>query len=134
MIEKVTYPNTILNIEDNEELTKDSIKNCKFYSGDWASFSKLTQDGEKYDIILTSETIYSPENYMKLLDLFKNRLKSDGIIYLGAKTVYFGVGGCISEFEKALNTDETFNCEKAWTCESGVLREILKISFKSNNL
>ena len=118
----------MLNIEENKN--KTSIENCKFFSGDWTSFTKLTQNDEKYDIILTSETIYAPENYKKLIELFKDRLKRDGIIYLAAKSVYFGVGGCVSEFEKSLVDDDTFTFENVWTCKSGVLREILKITFK----
>ena len=35
---------------------------------------------EKYDLILTSETIYSAESHVKLYELMKRALKVDGIM------------------------------------------------------
>lgn len=35
--------------------------------------------------MLTSETIYSIDNYFKLLNLFKNHLSLNGEIYVAAK-------------------------------------------------
>ena len=63
----VTIPNVILNTKP------DSKNKTKFFSGDWGSLIKKLG---KYDIILTSETIYNPENYSKLLRLFESTVKN----------------------------------------------------------
>ena len=59
------------------------MEQCKFYSGDWESFTKMMSENysekEKYDYIFTSETIYNPDNYEKLLNVFKSRLKKTGV-------------------------------------------------------
>lgn len=105
------------------------FEKCSFYSGDWSCFEKLTAEDDKYDVILTSETIYNPENYSKLLNFFKTRLKSDGKVYLSAKSYYFGVAGNVLDFCKLVNEDKTFNYESIWTSTDGVQREILLIKF-----
>lgn len=51
---------------------------------------------------------------------------------LAAKTYYFGVGGNLRMFEKALEEDGHFTSQKIWECESGVKREILEIKKKSS--
>lgn len=86
----------------------------------------------KFDIILTSETIYNSENHVKVLNVLKNKLKPNGIVYLAGKTYYFGVGGSIRQFEMLLMDDKTFKSEVVWRCTEGVQREILKIKFMKN--
>jgi hypothetical protein len=63
-----TIPNVILN-------NPDLIGKARFFAGDWAS---LLHKLDRYDIILTSETIYNPENYGKLVRIFEETLKKDG--------------------------------------------------------
>lgn len=87
---------------------------------------------DKYDIIITSETIYNSKYYEKLLNLFKSRLKSDGRIYLAAKSHYFGVGGNVLDFCKLLNDDGIFNSEVVWKSTTGLQREILLLTRKEN--
>lgn len=57
---------------------------CEFYAGDWESFATLCTkehgESKKYDYIFTSETIYNPDNHKKLYDVFKKRLKIDGVV------------------------------------------------------
>ncbi|XP_068633130.1 histidine protein methyltransferase 1 homolog isoform X2 [Battus philenor] len=128
VIESVTIPSVLLNID--EELQKDELKKCKFYSGDWASFNKKLPVGEVYDIILTSETIYNEENYTKLIELFLERLSKDGNIYVAAKTCYFGVGGGMRQFESQIEKTGCLISESVWKSSSGVQREIIKVKRK----
>lgn len=79
---------------------------------------------------MTSETIYNPENYEKLLNFFKSRLKSTGKVYLSAKSYYFGVSGNMLDFCKLLDDDATFDYEVLKKFVDGVQREILQIQFK----
>lgn len=75
----MTIPNVLLNLND-----RNSIKDrTKFYSGDWGEFTKYFNDkttNEKYDIILTSETIYNSENHKKLCQVFENLLDDNGVM------------------------------------------------------
>ncbi|XP_045448372.1 histidine protein methyltransferase 1 homolog [Melitaea cinxia] len=124
IVQYSTIPNVYLNFEE-EELSAE-IKKCKFYSGDWASFNKLLDESEKFDIILTSETLYNPSNYNKLISLFKDRLSDNGDIFIASKTYYFGVGGGTRQFETAIK-DSSLDNEVIWKTTNGIQREILKI-------
>lgn len=77
MLTDVTVANIILNFEEN---ASEIISQSRLYSGDWSSFSDLTKEDDKYDIILTSETIYNVKNYEKLTKLFKTRLNVNGVV------------------------------------------------------
>ena len=62
------------------------VPDTRFFSGDWRSFVQLLHKEspakeEKYDCILTSETIYNADNHTKLLDVFKHCLDVDGNVY-----------------------------------------------------
>lgn len=124
VLDYVTIPNVLLNIE--EDRRESEIKNSKFYSGDWASFNSKTND--VYDVIVTSETIYNECNYDKLISLFEDRLSSNGVIFVAAKSHYFGVGGGTRQFEKALQKNGTLISEVCWKSSGGIQREILKIT------
>lgn len=119
VLESLTLPNVLLNTED--------LSKCKFFHGDWSSLSSVVQT--KFDIILTSETIYSVANYNKLMNVFKTFLKPSGCVYLAAKVYYFGVGGCVFDFEKLLE-DNKFLTSTVWEQNEGVKRKIIKIQFK----
>lgn len=79
---------------------------------------------------MTSETIYNVKYYPKLMNVFRTLLKDDGTVFLAAKTIYFGVGGGVRSFEKALDDSGQFFSEVVWKSESGVVREVLKINKK----
>ncbi|XP_055540658.1 histidine protein methyltransferase 1 homolog [Wyeomyia smithii] len=113
----------------NEKNDIQSQAKPSFYSGDWASFGRKTQ--ELYDIILTSETIYDTRNYGKLINLLKSKLKRNGVVLLAAKTYYFGVGGGLRQFEQALEADGMLGHRVAWECDNGVRREILEIRWNA---
>ncbi|XP_063363796.1 histidine protein methyltransferase 1 homolog [Cydia amplana] len=129
ILECVTIPNVLLNIEENEKAL--DISKCKFYSGDWASFNSKLADTEVFDIILTSETIYNTTNYDKLIDLFVKRLSKDGEVYVAAKTCYFGVGGGTRQFEASLEKNGLLESQVCWKSTGGILREILKLTKKT---
>uniref|UniRef100_A0A182MF81 protein-histidine N-methyltransferase n=1 Tax=Anopheles culicifacies TaxID=139723 RepID=A0A182MF81_9DIPT len=134
VLTKLTMVNYDLNCRSNETDTtapETPTVEVKFYSGDWGCFTDKYQ--QKYDLILTSETIYSTQNYSKLLALFDRKLEPDGVvypfrIYLAAKTYYFGVGGGVRLFEQAIDKDGRFRHEIVWKCETGVKREIVRIT------
>ena len=101
------------------------------FPGDWSDFlAKMSKASMKYDLILTSETIYEEVNYYKLLSIFEQLLEPNGLILLAAKIHYFGVGGGLRSFEKNLS-------ESKWTFRTvfensdSVKREIIEIKRRS---
>ncbi|XP_050666198.1 histidine protein methyltransferase 1 homolog isoform X1 [Leptidea sinapis] len=128
IIENVTIFNVLLNIEDNSQGDKiTDIEKCEFYSGDWESFNNILHNDLKYDVILTSETIYNTNNYDKLIKLFNQRLKKPGTVYVAAKNHYFGVGGGTKEFKKAIEESGKLKADIVWEKSSGIRREVIKI-------
>ncbi|XP_047029599.1 histidine protein methyltransferase 1 homolog [Helicoverpa zea] len=127
VLEHLTIPNVLLNIEEEEDREKE-IQRCKFYSGDWDSFNQKLPRSEVFDIILTSETIYNDSNYEKLIKLFVDRLSKVGAAYVAAKTYYFGVGGGVRQFEQNITKNGHLTSTVCWKSEGGIQREILKIT------
>lgn len=131
VLKQLTIKNVMLNINKQ---TNDISKSCRFFAGDWKAisdhFCENYFDCPKYDVILTSETIYNPENQQKLLQLMKSILKPNGKIYLAAKTCYFGVGGGTRQFEEEVIKGGVFVIEVCQTLTEDVQREILLLQFK----
>ncbi|XP_054015808.1 histidine protein methyltransferase 1 homolog [Hylaeus anthracinus] len=131
VIKTVTVPNVLLNFED----CRNVLKRCEFFCGDWDTFTRLNDSDHKnevtkYDLIFTSETIYNPDNHRKLYEVFKQKLKQDGIGFIAGKTYYFGVGGGMRQFQTLIEEDGYFDVDIVWKSREGLQREILKISKK----
>jgi len=63
-----------------------TVPSSRFFSGDWKYFADFispehSANKNKYECILTSETIYNPDNHKKLLAVFKECLMPDGVMY-----------------------------------------------------
>lgn len=155
----ITIPNVAVNLY-NSTTEKDATSidvhpsqtlasRATFYSGDWAAVNELllnqqkcesnegenitddaNDEGQKFDLILTSETIYNPSCNKKLLDLMTAHLKQDGIILLAAKTHYFGVGGGTQQFANLVKAQDQLQVQSITSNSLGVKREILKMNFK----
>ncbi|KAJ7340442.1 Histidine protein methyltransferase 1 [Desmophyllum pertusum] len=145
VIEHVTIPNVLLNLEQQNkqcnvietaafDLLETARQCCRFFSGDWGNVADfinpdLVRD-VMYDVILTSETIYSVESHAKLYHFIKRHLKKpDGLAYVAAKTHYFGVGGGTRSFEKLVMMDGVFNVSVCKVYSDGVQREILCMKY-----
>ena len=128
VLKQITIPNVLLNVPSTEKTV------TRFFSGDWQSLEEnflrkeITEESAKFDLILTSETIYNEENQSKLVSIFKQFLKRDGEVLVAAKTFYFGVGGGLRQFEKLLK-QENLHSEIVKTFDNGgVKREIIRIN------
>jgi len=125
VINEVTVPNMLLNVPTDAPETR-------FFSGDWKDLeSKILEkevknEEQKFDLILTSETIYNVENQKKLISIFRNYTKVGGEILVAAKSFYFGVGGGVRQFE-GLAKKSGLNVTTVKKYEEGVTREILRI-------
>ena len=125
VLRHITMPNTLLNVPNSPAKTR-------FFAGDWASFEEIVlpemvREEEKFDLILTSETIYNTDNQHKLISIFKNFLKKNGQVLVAAKTVYFGVGGGLRQFERLLS-QKGFNFSTVEAFDEGVNREIVSVT------
>ena len=101
------------------------------FPGDWSDFlAKMSKASMKYDLILTSETIYEEVNYYKLLSIFEQLLEPNGLILLAAKIHYFGVGGGLRSFEKYL-PESKWTFRTVFENSDSVKREIIEIKRKS---
>ena len=131
---------------------------CKFVSGDWSDFSThettlckrhddVTQATDahsvanqkdedfqrhvtKYDVVMTSETIYSVDSQPKLLGAIKALLSVTGVALVAAKSHYFGVGGSVAAFLELVHSDGAMETEVCHLVESSIPRKVLRLWFK----
>ncbi|CAG8475277.1 8391_t:CDS:2 [Paraglomus brasilianum] len=153
VIGHVTIPNILLNtalapsdndidknntaevdIPDSSNLLEKVTERSKFFSGDWSGLKDvldMKSNSDKYDIILTSETIYNISSMPKLYNVIKESLKRPtGIAYVAAKTMYFGVGGGVLPFKQLVEADGIFNIEVVFNVTHDVKREVLELRYK----
>ncbi|KAG8739941.1 hypothetical protein FRC10_004968 [Ceratobasidium sp. 414] len=107
----------------------------RFFSGPWDEFHTRTilSGAYSYDVILTSETIYQPTSLPSLVRLLRDATGTgdQSVCLVAAKLVYFGVGGGIKEFERALGGDGVKGgMESVWEHKEGVGRTILRVRFE----
>ncbi|KAM3938339.1 histidine protein methyltransferase 1 homolog [Leptodactylus fuscus] len=153
VIEEITIPNTLVNCDDDNlennidgeptrKKTRKShvetrlLSKCRFFSGEWSHFSQLMQNQVppmKYDIILTSETIYNPTYYSALHGVFQNLLSNDGIVYLASKSHYFGVGGGVHLFDTLINERNIFKIHTLKVTDHGLERMLLSLVFNGKS-
>ncbi|KAH9518380.1 Histidine protein methyltransferase 1 [Bulinus truncatus] len=123
VLKLLTQPNVRRNI---------STEQCHYFAGDWGSFNQIAVENNlKYDVILTAETIYNPDNYSKILNIFKSALTDGGIVILAAKTYYFGVGGSIDRFIEYVNSCSFFHVSTILSIKQGVPRQIISLQQQS---
>ncbi|NXM24078.1 MET18 methyltransferase, partial [Oxyruncus cristatus] len=153
VIEEITLPNVVANCVNEgtsgkdrkaskppakrpkkAEGSPDVLTKCRFFSGEWSQVSQLllgsNKPFSKYDIILTSETIYNPDNYSALHDTLAQLLDRNGRVYLGSKVHYFGVGGGIYLFQKFIEERNVFRTTIIKTIDQGLQRCIMEMAFK----
>lgn len=88
-------------------------------------------DGVKFDLLLSSDTIYSSSSIPPLFHLLRNLLSQNGCALIAAKRFYFGVGGSTAEFIQYSKRWKDMECEVVKVLEDGKsnVREILRLSF-----
>lgn len=149
VIEEVTMPNVAANaiLEEKDRTLEEmemirhrpchqtpKLGQCRFFSGEWSEFCKLVLSSEKpfekYDLILTSETIYNPDYYETLHRTLQKLLARKGRVLLASKAHYFGVGGGVHLFERFLEEQNVFKTRILKTVDEGLQRLIIEMMFK----
>ncbi|XP_039255494.2 histidine protein methyltransferase 1 homolog [Styela clava] len=125
-----------------DSLLSDLWKDCKFLSsckkrvnfmfGDWSDLIDCSNNN-KYDVILSSETIYNTAYYSKLHSFLEKFLKRDGVIYMGSKSHYFGVGGGVLAWTEFVKSRDVFEMRTVHVIEANLKRVVLCMKFKSEN-
>ena len=128
VIDRLTIPNVLLNAPTEGEGSRvNGVRpECRFFSGDWRSLEEVLPSS-KYDLIITSETIYNLENQKTLLSLFQKCLKEGGSVLVAAKIHYFGVGGGLRQFEEVA-AKSSWTTENVAKIESEVKREVIRLT------
>ena len=95
-----------------------------FYAGGWDSYDVVG----KFDILLSSETVYSEAALPFLVSLLRRASMSSSLCLVAAKVMYFGVGGGVAAFRQAVEDDGgAVNTVSA--CTAGVARMVLRVSW-----
>ncbi|KAI0302790.1 hypothetical protein B0F90DRAFT_1627125, partial [Multifurca ochricompacta] len=117
----------------------------RFFSGSWTSLSKLfahqLQGAEQarplYDVILASETIYRAESLEAFLGVVQGGVGRKvmrettfpiPLCLVAAKVLYFGVGGGVQGFVRAVE-DEHGTVRTVWEHREGVMRKIMQVEW-----
>ncbi|XP_010021108.1 PREDICTED: histidine protein methyltransferase 1 homolog [Nestor notabilis] len=155
VIDEITLPNAVANCvrtgsggdtktsqppskrPKKAEHPPNMLTRCRFFSGEWSEVSRLLLSSNKpfskYDIILTSETIYNPDYYDALHDTLAQLLDKNGRVYLASKVHYFGVGGGIPLFENLIEERNVFRTSIVKTTDKGLQRCIVEMAFKDSS-
>jgi len=109
-----------------------------FVSGGWGTeMAELLKPTSPYDLVLGSETIYSPSTTPLFADVLLGVLKGgEGSGLVAAKQIYFGVGGSVTDFVNLVRSKDS-NVQIRVVREEkevGVGRSIVEISNKSSRL
>ena len=125
VIHLFTIPNVLAN------MTTQPTSSMKFFAGDWSDLmGQICPSDEpttKYDIVLTSETVYCVDSQPKLLELIKKHVKPcTGRALVAGKSHYFGVGGSMEMFKTLVSNDGFFKCSSCMTVtQCSVPREVI---------
>lgn len=125
VINLFTIPNILANV------TAQPMASMKFFAGDWSDLMALINPSDepsmKYDIVLTSETMYCVDSQPKLLELIKKHVKPcTGKALVAGKSHYFGVGGTMEMFKTLVSNDGFFKCSLCMkVTQCSVLREVI---------
>ncbi|KAF4616929.1 hypothetical protein D9613_008568 [Agrocybe pediades] len=109
----------------------------RFFSGSWDTFDPRETIGtDTYDMVLTSETIYRNDSLQPLIRLMQsaclgtadgtNTASKEYCCLVAAKVLYFGVGGGISDFLKAVESHRA-TCSTVLERKAGVGRKIMSV-------
>jgi len=127
VLRKLTLENVVANVPDSVP------DRARFFSGGWQTLSKPLGETAKYDLILTSDTLYSTDSMEPLLKLIVDHLRPPhGVALVAAKTYYFGVGGGTQMFVDMIEKGNVLKATVAqkFTDGSTNVREILEVSFR----
>lgn len=106
---------------------RDGLDRARLVFGPWhAGALALFPAGQRFDLIVTSETLYDAANFIALHRLLEDTLAPGGRVLVGAKRFYFGVGGGAAAFMEFASRRGVFDTRLALTMADGAsnLRDV----------
>lgn len=92
----------------NPDAGEEMMSRARFFTGDWCGLlSDHSPANAKYDLILTSDTLYNETCVRDLARLIPELLTDTGVAYIASKRHYFGVGGGTADFHRQSATVES---------------------------
>lgn len=128
VLDIITYENIEILMRNNN-LKFEENNNFYLADGDWGSLKFK----DKFDIIVSSDTIYNIENYERFHDVILNSLNIEGICYICCKYFYFGVGGGYESFIEFIEKKGVFIHKELNRVDNGFsnIRIVFSLKFKS---
>ena len=111
-------------------LDAHSVRLC-FLSGGWTSLRTWLAQRPPYDIVLASETIYRTDSlgpFLGVLRAATPEASQRALCLVAAKVLYFGVGGGVQEFVRAVE-NEGGTVDTVWEHREGVGRRIMRVEW-----
>ncbi len=111
-----------------------SLDRSHFFVGDWATLPDALGLNAPFDLVLSSETIYTEERAMGVARALTALLSTDpgATAYISGKRYYFGTGGGMDAFRSALKEigDSTFSITTPLKVDNlgGNIREVMQIT------
>ncbi|MES1916839.1 MAG: hypothetical protein MHM6MM_008624 [Cercozoa sp. M6MM] len=121
------YANGLLDSSNNQ---------VSYVAGDWRdpelARRVVAANGAKFDLVVTSETIYNESYVASLIDTLCNVLAPQGHVILAAKRLYFGVGGSVAHFLSLVERDGRLQVLQRHQFNDGmsVSRDVLVLTWK----
>ena len=106
-----------------------------FVSGSWGRQFNTLLSGTPIDLIITSETIYSPESLPivaeSLIDILTQSNVPKSSCLIASKNFYFGVGGSVTEFVSYLKNKklERFSIDVNEIHDSQLKRSLVTLTY-----
>ncbi|GAA5888030.1 hypothetical protein JCM6882_000256 [Rhodosporidiobolus microsporus] len=125
-------------LESFESLLERENIELRFFEGDWSGMDEtIRAEKEGYDLVLTSETVYSVPSLEPLLDLLEASCEGaeSPLCLVACKRIYFGVGGGELEFRRRVE-ERGGEVEAVWGQgegkgkSSGVGRTVMSVKWK----
>ena len=96
----------------------------RFFSGGWTSLRAYPP----YDFVLASEAIYRTDALGPFLHVLRAVMQRTSLCLVAAKVLYFGVGGGVQEFVRAVE-DQGGSVQIVWEHREGVGRRIMRVEW-----
>ncbi|OLY83964.1 Histidine protein methyltransferase 1-like protein [Smittium mucronatum] len=120
-------------------LPMSPLHRVKFLSGSWSNLptSSASNPSIRYDLILSSETIYDTRSQLDLYHAIHASLArpdpSSSLFrpaaYIAAKSIYFGLSGSVTSFLDLVSKMNHFSATIVFQSTNGTQRDIIKLEW-----
>lgn len=113
----------------SNDFPSELTNSVRCFIGDWQAITD-SEHSVKYNVILSSETIYNCDCYLSLHSFLENFLSHTGVAYFATKGHYFGVGGGLTAWTNFVNSKKVFKIEIVHTItDCNLLRHIITMEY-----